>query len=219
MTPVEYTVTASFVNHPSTGATTQTFSVSVLDPCEKTILTFEPVVVDMIATVNLGAEIQTIQATDTASYLNEGDGLTLCGARTYSITPFDLSFLSLSDDNLELQSSDQGDFTASPISITVTAELTDYPSVTVDASFSVQIADPCRTSTINFELTNDHITYLIGDTAIEQELVASDSASQNFGQSQDVSNLCGPIFFTLDPDRGTPLQLINDKLHLESSDQ
>ena len=56
----------------------------------------------MIATVNLGAEIQTIQATDTASYLNGGDGLALCGARTYSITPEDLSFLSLSGNDLEL---------------------------------------------------------------------------------------------------------------------
>ena len=56
-TPVEFTVTASFVDPSLTDVTTQTFSVSVLHPCEKTILSFEPAVDDMIASVNLGAQI------------------------------------------------------------------------------------------------------------------------------------------------------------------
>ena len=111
--------------------------------------------------------------------------MTLCGPRTYTISPSNLTFLSLSDNVLELKSSDQNDFTANPISITVQAVLSDYPSVSVDTNFSVEIADPCQTSTIKFELLIDYITYLIGNTAIEQELVATDSASQDFGPAHD----------------------------------
>ena len=105
--PIELTVTAALTAFPA-AATETTFFVTVLDPCLGTSLSFDPVVENMIATVNQGATTQVVKAIDSVSFEDGGDGLTICGPRTYSISPTTThTFLSLiGGDTLKLESSD-----------------------------------------------------------------------------------------------------------------
>lgn len=103
------------------------FQVSVVDPCTTTSLSFDPVVANMEAFVNLGAQMQVVVAKDTSSTAyGNGDGFTLCGPRSYSIVPANLSFLTLEGNTLKLESADVNDHTASPITITLSATLDNY---------------------------------------------------------------------------------------------
>ena len=79
------------------------------------------------------------------------DGTTLCGPRTYSIGPTSYSFFSLSVDILTLISTDPIEAT-SPLSITITATLDNYPLVSVATStFTVELVDYCTSTTLNFD--------------------------------------------------------------------
>ena len=121
-TSIELTVTAALTDYPATAI--ETFFVTVLDPCPGTSLSFDPIVENMIATINQGATTQVVKATDSVSFESGGNGLTICGPRSYSISPSTNTFLSLiGDDILQLESKDLNDFTASPLSITITAAL------------------------------------------------------------------------------------------------
>ena len=117
----------------------------------------------MIAYVNLGSDMQTVLATDTASatYGNL-DGVTLCGSRTYTITPTTNSFLDLSGKVLTLQSTDTSEATVSPITITISAVLDNYvdrPAAT--QTFTIEIIDRCDTTEIDFSPTvNDMVAYV-----------------------------------------------------------
>ena len=84
----------------------------------------------MRAYVNLVADTQTVIATDSAS-LTYGttDGVSLCGPRTYSISPTTYSFLTLFGDTLTLQSTDPLEATVIPITIKIEAKLDNYPAV------------------------------------------------------------------------------------------
>ena len=93
-------------------------------------MTFDPAVSNMVAYVNQGAVTQTVLATDTASATyGNNDGVTLCGTRSYTISPPTHSFLTLSGDVLTLQSTDSAEATSSPITITISAVLDDYPAI------------------------------------------------------------------------------------------
>ena len=121
------TVTATIPIETSPGVDMSeafSFQITVVDSCETTTLNFDPAVANMLAYVNLGADTQTVLATDTASatYGNL-DGFTLCGARTYTISPSTYSFLTISGDELTLVSTDPAEATASPISISISATL------------------------------------------------------------------------------------------------
>ena len=84
----------------------------------------------MLANVNHGAETQTVIATDTASTsYGTLDGVSFCGPRSYSIAPSGYTFLSISGDVLTLQSTDPAEATTSPITITISAKLDDYPDI------------------------------------------------------------------------------------------
>ena len=69
-------------------------------------------------------------AIDTVSSVYGSDGFTFCGPRSYSITSPGYSALVLTLDILTLQSIDILEATPSPITITITAILNDYSSVT-----------------------------------------------------------------------------------------
>lgn len=70
-----------------TGIFYQNFDVVFINPCLSTTVNFAPAVADMVAFVNTGPEVQTVLATDSSSTAyGNGDGVTLCGARTYTIT-------------------------------------------------------------------------------------------------------------------------------------
>ena len=90
-------------------------------------------------------------ATDSASTTyGNGDGVTLCGARRYTISPTTYPFLSITGDVLTLVSTDPSEATASPITITLSATLDNYPSI-LDAvqTLSIEILDHCDTTTLN----------------------------------------------------------------------
>ena len=84
----------------------------------------------MFALVDGAATTQTVSATDTAStdYGNK-DGFTLCGSRSYTISPSTYSFLSSVGDVLTLVSTDPAEATVTPLSITISASLDNYPAV------------------------------------------------------------------------------------------
>ena len=106
----------------------------------------------MQAIVGQGAVTQTTLATDTESLTNGNmDGVTLCGPRSYSISPTSYSFLDLTTDTLTLQSVDPAEATSSPIIITVSATLDNYPLITASSqTFTIEIIDLCATTSLDF---------------------------------------------------------------------
>ena len=131
-----------------------------MDLCDTTALSFDPSVADMLAYVNSAAATQTVLATDSASLTNGNmDGVSLCGPRTYSISPSSSSILGLSGDTLTLLSTDPADVTTSPISITIRAGLLNYPNVAPKLeTFNIEIrnsADPCESMVITAESISD----------------------------------------------------------------
>ena len=60
VTSIEFTLTATLAEHTVVDAVTGTFFVSVLDPCTNTSLTFDPIVDNMIASINLNAANQLV---------------------------------------------------------------------------------------------------------------------------------------------------------------
>ena len=106
------------------------FQITVIDACYTTMLSLNPIVSDMLAYVDMAADTQTVLATDTASASYGAlDGFTLCGPRTYTISPSTYPFLTISGDVLTLVSTDPAEATTSPISITISATLDDYPAI------------------------------------------------------------------------------------------
>ena len=92
--------------------------------------------------VHQSAAIQTVTVSDSASTLyGNQDGYSLCGARSYSITPATYAFLSLSGNQITLQSSDVSDVTsAGPLPISVSVSLVNYTSrPAVSQSFTVEV--------------------------------------------------------------------------------
>ena len=123
----QVTVTATIPVETSPGVNMSEafiFQITVIDSCDTTVLNFDPVVANMLAYVNMAADTQTVLARDTASatYGNL-DGFTLCGARTYTISPTTYPFLTISGNELTLVSTDPTEATASPISISISATL------------------------------------------------------------------------------------------------
>ena len=116
-------------------------------------MTYDPAVSNMLAYVNQGAVIQTVLAKDTASTTyGNNDGVTLCGTRSYSISPTTHSFLTLSGDTLTLQSVDPAEATTSPITITISATLDSYTSIPAAVqTFYIEIMDHCDTTTLSFD--------------------------------------------------------------------
>ena len=85
--------------------------------------------------MNQGSILQTAVAKDTASTTYGAmDGTTLCGPRSYSIIPASYNYFSLSADTLTLVSTDITEVTVSPLSVTITATLDNYPLVSVATS-------------------------------------------------------------------------------------
>ena len=69
-------------------------------------------------------------AKDSASTTyGNSDGFTLCGTRTYTISPATYSFLTISGDVLTLVSADPAETTSVPLTITIEATLDTYPAV------------------------------------------------------------------------------------------
>ena len=117
------------------------FNVKIEDACETTALIFDPTVSSMLAYVSSAPITQQVLAIDTAS-MSYGnlDGFTFCGPRTYTIYPDSYSFLSLSGDTLTLVSTDPSEETASPLTISILASLSNYPDVLpVSQTFDVEI--------------------------------------------------------------------------------
>ena len=152
---VTVTATVPVETAPGSGVNisdTFSFTITVIDACETTTMSFNPIVTDMLAYVNLAADTQTVLAKDTASgsYGNL-DGFTLCGSRSYSISPTSYSFLSLAGDVLSLVSTNPAEKTTSPITITISAQLDSYPTIpAVQQTFTIQILDHCDSTTLSF---------------------------------------------------------------------
>ena len=61
-----------------------TIQIQVNDPCNSTLMSYSPAITNMLAYVNVGADIQTAIALDSASTTYGAmDGTTLCGPRSY----------------------------------------------------------------------------------------------------------------------------------------
>ena len=122
------TVTATITEVPLT--TSFSFQLTVLNPCDLTNLAFDPTVADMLAYVNLGVKTQTVLAKDSASLtFGTFDGISFCGSRTYSITSSTHAFISLTVDVLTIASNDPIDADNTPVYVTVSAVLDDYPAI------------------------------------------------------------------------------------------
>ena len=95
------------------------------------------------------------------SYGN-GDGFTLCGSRSYTISPTTYPFLTISGDVLTLESTDRTEATASPITISISATLDDYPSISaVSQLFQIEIIDHCDTTVLSFNpVVTDMLAYV-----------------------------------------------------------
>ena len=135
----------------------------------------------MLAYVNQGTETQTVLAKDSASTTyGTMDGFSLCGPRSYSISPTTHSFLSLLGDTLTLQSTDPSEATASPITITIESNLDDYPAVPAAVeTFVIEIIDLCETATIaqTDQTPSKPYTYT-GPTSFQASFTVSDSDCQ-----------------------------------------
>ena len=82
-------------------------------------------------------------------------GTTLCGPRTYSISPSSLNFFDVTADTLTLLSTDPTEAT-SPLSITITATLVNYPLVPAATStFTVELVDYCASTTLSLNSITD----------------------------------------------------------------
>ena len=106
----------------------------------------------MQATISQGVVTQSVRAIDTASIgYGNMDGVTLCGPRSYTISPTSYSFLDLTTDTLTLQSVDPAEATSSPIIITVSATLDNYPLISASSqTFTIEIIDLCATTSLDF---------------------------------------------------------------------
>ena len=83
------------------------------------------------------------------------DGITLCGPRSYTVTPASLIFLDLTANTLTLLSTDPTEAT-SPLSITITATLVNYPLVPAATStFTVEVVDYCASTTLSLNSITD----------------------------------------------------------------
>ena len=90
------------------------------------------------------AVTQTVLAKNVVSTTyGNNDGVTFCGTRSYSISPAIHSFLTLYGDTLTLQSTNSAEATTSPITITISAKLDDYPDI------------PAAVDTFSIELLNE----------------------------------------------------------------
>ena len=133
----------------------------------------------MLAYINLAAVTQTVIAKDTASTsYGTMDGVTLCGPRSYSISPTTHSFLTLSGDVLTLESTDPAEATASPLTITISANLDSYPDIpAVVQTFDIEILNRCDTTTLSFNpAVSDMLAYVF-QAANTQTVLATDTAS------------------------------------------
>ena len=84
-----------------------------------------------------------------ASYGNL-DGFTLCGSRSYTISPTSYTYLSLAGDVLSLESTNTAEKTISPITITISAQLASYPTIpAVQQTFTIEILDHCDSTTLS----------------------------------------------------------------------
>ena len=131
------------------------------------MLTFDAVS-DMLANVNLAATTQTVLATDSASSANgNSDGVSFCGPRAYSIDATSPPVLGLTGNTLSLVSTDPADVTISPISITITAKLVNYPSITSTLNFLIEVEDLCESTLLTFAPVSDMIAYVNSVTTTE----------------------------------------------------
>ena len=79
-------------------------------------------------------------ALDTVSSSNGlADGVTFCGSRSISISPSSYTFLDFTSATLTLLSTDFTEAT-SPITITISATIDNYPSVIATQKFTVLIS-------------------------------------------------------------------------------
>ena len=156
----------------------------------------------------------TLVATDTMSTSNgNNDGVTFCGLRTYTISPNNLTFLTLTSDTVTLVTSDTNDAAATPSTITVTATLINYPEVTITDTFTVTIIDPCLLTILSFYPTVADMIATINSGADSQTLIAFDTVSQANGGSVAY---CGARLYTIST--FSPLTLVSDTLTLVSTD-
>ena len=97
------TITATLDNYPLVAAASSTFTIEVVDYCVSTVLSFNPVVADMQALVSQGSILQTVTVIDSASSTyGAADGVSHCGARSYTISPLSYTFLDLTASTLTL---------------------------------------------------------------------------------------------------------------------
>ena len=72
------------------------------------------------------------------------------------------SFLTLSSDILTLQSTDPAEATSSPITITISVKLDNYPDIPAAVqTFQIEIVDHCDTTTLSFDhAVTDMLAYV-----------------------------------------------------------
>ena len=142
------------------------------------------------------------------------DGITLCGSRTYSISPLSHTFLDLTSDILTLQSIDPNEATLSPITITMTVVLDDYPLVSAaTATFTIEVVDYCASTILSFNPAVTDMQALVSQGPIIQTVTAIDSASSTYGAADGVSH-CGARSYTISPLSYTFLDLTAGTLTL-----
>ena len=85
-----------------------------------------------------------------------------CGAKTYTISPSNLSALTLADGTLSLSSSSNDDVTSSPVTVTLTVTLESFPDITLSKTLTVTIQGQCI---LTFDTTPSEQTINVGVSA------------------------------------------------------
>lgn len=148
----------------------------------------------MLAYVDQAADVQSVLALDSASTsFGNGDGFTLCGARTYSLSP-SFSYFTVSGDTLTLQSNDPAHAVGLQ-TVTVSANLVNYPAIS-PATFVMQIEIVCSVLSVSWT-TSLPATYY--------HVLQTDPIPANIPFAATESPLCGAsLIYTLTDQFSSP---------------
>ena len=162
MYPKDYTMK---VAEAITIKSSQSFTITVQDPCETTELddfSINDVLISLLGEVEIRPLPMSVPDSASKTYGNQ-DGTTFCGERIYTIDQLISysEFITVNEvsGQMEFQSS-QTD-TVGQYTVQISTELTDYPAVTKIATFVVTV-NPCQISSFTGSASIDNQDYLLG---------------------------------------------------------
>jgi hypothetical protein len=167
-------LTATLVDFDSTQKSTSfETTLTLVDTCPTTIIKPSPIN-DMTATVNGGQIDQQLPSFTDSQSSSHGDkyGLTLCGPKTFTISPSNLSFFSLTGSTLSLKSTNPADVGSQVVTLTIT--LQNYPTIKLQKIFHISIN--CQNQSFSFSQVVADLSYDIGQGALTTSEFATQQA-------------------------------------------